>query len=434
MTDALPAARPGLAGRTPGWDGLLRLDRYYRDGGHAHLPHIAKFSGGRSSAAMVLAAARAGALRPDRGDAVLFANTTAEHPQTYLFAARVCDELEAEHGLACLWYEFCTVETIARTGRASRSPSYRLVARVPAEADDPPERPGYRDDGSAMAELAGWKLMLPNRLRRICTEHLKLGPGHRLLQDWLTGRNGPEQAGHNGAEPMLSPEERAARYRGTALDAGRVAGYAEALCCGPHNRPQQLWADFTCADTGPPPAGAHGGLWGSGGPPLPHVVLLGLRADEPRRVRRMEEKSLLAEGATSSRCRDRSQPPGEYDYAPLALAGAGTESVRAFWAAQPYDLGIDGRRGNCVFCPMKGAKALARLASEPDPEAEAGKPSSFQWWADMEDRYARPSQDRPGRRFGWLGIETRYAGLVASSEQEGEALFAGGPMPCACTD
>ena len=93
----------------------------YRSAGHAGLAHVVKFSGGRSSGAMVLSLARRGALKADRGDVVLFANTTAEHPATYDFAAEVCDELEFRHAIPCFWYEYCTVEKLGPFGYSRRS-------------------------------------------------------------------------------------------------------------------------------------------------------------------------------------------------------------------------------------------------------------------------------------------------------------------------
>ena len=58
----------------------------------------------------MLSLAETGELRPERGDVVLFANTSAEHPGTWAFAAECCERLERDFGLPCLWYEFCTVE------------------------------------------------------------------------------------------------------------------------------------------------------------------------------------------------------------------------------------------------------------------------------------------------------------------------------------
>ena len=52
---------------------------------HGDLPHVMKFSGGRSSAALAFLMAENRLLRPERGDVILFANTSAEHPATYAF-------------------------------------------------------------------------------------------------------------------------------------------------------------------------------------------------------------------------------------------------------------------------------------------------------------------------------------------------------------
>ena len=61
MTDAKVRMRRRLA------VGSLR----YRSAGHAELPHIVSFSGGRSSAMLAFMAAEEGLLRPERGDLVV---------------------------------------------------------------------------------------------------------------------------------------------------------------------------------------------------------------------------------------------------------------------------------------------------------------------------------------------------------------------------
>ena len=71
----------------------------YYSSEHEALPHVVKFSGGRSSAMMTFRLAEAGALRPERGDVVLFANTSAEHPGTYAFTRECKERLEREYRL-----------------------------------------------------------------------------------------------------------------------------------------------------------------------------------------------------------------------------------------------------------------------------------------------------------------------------------------------
>ena len=117
-----------------------------------------KFSGGRSSAALAFLLAESGLLRPTRGDVILFANTSAEHPATYDFARECKEQLEGDFGLPFLWFEFCTVED-ARRGVYVRRPSYRLVTSNPVESDPR----GYRSRGEVFEEMLSYQGMLPNR-------------------------------------------------------------------------------------------------------------------------------------------------------------------------------------------------------------------------------------------------------------------------------
>lgn len=73
-----------------------------------------------------------GILNPQRGDAVLFASTSAEHPGTYEFAAECTKRVEQEFSLPVFWHEFCAEEDATR-GAYRRRRSYRLVKPVPAE-------------------------------------------------------------------------------------------------------------------------------------------------------------------------------------------------------------------------------------------------------------------------------------------------------------
>ena len=48
-------------------------------------PHIIKFSGGRSSGMMLMELLKNNKLNPERGDVIIFNNTSAEHSATYDF-------------------------------------------------------------------------------------------------------------------------------------------------------------------------------------------------------------------------------------------------------------------------------------------------------------------------------------------------------------
>ncbi len=167
----------------------------YRHPSHTDLPHVVSFSGGRSSAALAFMAAEEGLLQPERGDVVLFANTSAEHPGTYEFAAECKRRLEGTYGLPVLWFEFTTVEDAWR-GEYWRKLSYRLVK--PVRIEDAPD--GYRSSGELFEDLVSLQGMLPNVHSRTCTAKLKLYPSHLLLSEWLGRTDGPAHAGHHWSE------------------------------------------------------------------------------------------------------------------------------------------------------------------------------------------------------------------------------------------
>ncbi len=54
---------------------------HYEYPGHEELPHVVKFSGGQTSGMLLFVLLEAGILRPERGDVVIFNNTSAEHPE-----------------------------------------------------------------------------------------------------------------------------------------------------------------------------------------------------------------------------------------------------------------------------------------------------------------------------------------------------------------
>lgn len=444
MTEARPTTFPTLTCTPynlpmPSFSKAAPSDQFleprYLDATQVELPHVVKFSGGRSSAAMTLLMARNDLLDPNRGDVVLFANTTTEHPATYEFAARVCDEIESKHGVPCIWYEFCSVEVAGRNGW-TRTASYRLVKRVEATPDDDPAIPGFRADGTAFEEMASLKGMIPNRKMRFCTQELKVLPGIALIADWLGGGPGPDLAGHDHGRSLSSPDDAAARYQGTRMTYGEIRAIREFAYRRPWMRPAQQWSDFSGAISDHRNGGPRRrvDLAGRTGPPERYVTLLGLRADEPKRVNRALFEAMLADGAKTSSCRHESHPAGESIVAPLFDTGWAKSDVERFWSAEPYDLEIDSALGNCVYCFMKGETAIRRLALRESPRrGDIATPANIRWWADLEQRYAGKSDDEYSDRFNFLATRSAsYADIIAdpsAAPRNGSAS-----LPCACTD
>jgi 3'-phosphoadenosine 5'-phosphosulfate sulfotransferase (PAPS reductase)/FAD synthetase len=106
---------------------------------------------------------------------------------------------------------------------------------------------------------------------------------------------------------------------------------------------------------------------------------LGIRADEPLRVRPSSEARLTA-------------------WFPLNDAGVTKADVTAFWARQSFDLelqNIGGRTplGNCDGCFLKSEANRAALARE--------HPDRFNWWVRMEEM--SNSTFRPAEPYSALG-------------------------------
>lgn len=102
-------------------------------------------------------------------------------------------------------------------------------------------------------------------------------------------------------------------------------------------------------------------------------AVMGIRADEPRRVARM-----LAPGRDNS---------GGTPLLPLATAGVAKRDVLAFWRAQPFDLELDpeGDLGNCDLCFLKSRRKLV--------DAIQAEPARADWWIERETSL----KDRAGR-------------------------------------
>jgi 3'-phosphoadenosine 5'-phosphosulfate sulfotransferase (PAPS reductase)/FAD synthetase len=119
------------------------------------------------------------------------------------------------------------------------------------------------------------------------------------------------------------------------------------------------------------------------------VNVIGLRADEPRRLARAvalnEEKKERWTTAT-----------------PMARARHALADVAAFWRAQPFDLGLMPHEGNCDLCFLKGRGRLAQIIRDVPERAD--------WWSAMERRAKTKS---PTRTAAFRRDET-YAELAAS--------------------
>lgn len=103
--------------------------------------------------------------------------------------------------------------------------------------------------------------------------------------------------------------------------------------------------------------------------------IVGIRADEPRRVARMKESA------------EKRVERWDIDM-PLAEAGVTTDDVMAFWARQPFDLQLRPDEGNCDLCFLKGYDKVKNIIRD--------RPDLAVWWAEQERRIGGTFRnDRP---------------------------------------
>lgn len=128
--------------------------------------------------------------------------------------------------------------------------------------------------------------------------------------------------------------------------------------------------------------------------------MVGIRADEQRRVAKIRSRGASTETVRETMCM------------PLADAGVALAEVSAFWAAQPFDLGlpvINGRTpdGNCDLCFLKPPAVRLGIMKR--------KPLASVWWIEAEAE--AEAKSGAGARFNKYG-EPDYASLAAYARDQ----------------
>jgi hypothetical protein len=86
-------------------------------------------------------------------------------------------------------------------------------------------------------------------------------------------------------------------------------------------------------------------------------TVVGIRADEPKRILIMRERGL---------------------FLPLVDAAITVGQVKAFWANQAFDLHLRPHESNCDLCFMKGFGLRRQIVRD--------HPDTLHWWVEQEDR------------------------------------------------
>lgn len=420
----------------------------------SNYPHVVKFSGGRSSGMMLIQLLRSNKLSAKRGDVVIFNNTSAEHPATYAFTKRCKEFCENEFGIPFFWIEYATIED-ARNGDWTRVATYRLVNTDRLSIENPD---GYRWRGEVFEELLSQQSYLPGRQNRTCTTHLKLQTTSNFLKEWFAAKLSTLRVGHYKDSAQMSDESiklkhKRARGRTSAEDLLRKKQFVRSR---PYYRESQLYGDFSTvgaehlleSDLGDVSLGDFAPMTGKDA--ITFVSLIGLRSDEPQRVKRVKDRNHLSPKSQERKKLDMFA--NEIVSMPLAEHGIDKTQVLEFWRTHPWQLRLpeDGDLSNCVYCFMKGTRAVPRIRDKlelvdrmlpADLRSVEGTPSDIDWWIDMEERYQRVAQKRGSSdkelvKIGFWGTDAResYSSLKFARPENIIALDGVNARPCDCTD
>ena len=416
---------------------------------HQALPHVVKFSGGRSSGMLLFTLLENGFLRQERGDVVVFNNTSCEHPETYRFAAECKRRVESRYGIPFFFVQFQTYED-ARQGEWRRLPSYRLVNERPYSKSNPD---GFHWRGEVFEELLSHKAYVPSQFRRVCTKSLKLEVTREFLRDWFASKDGIPYLGHGCDESQVDPEAmylRHVRSRGGVPK--EVLLEKRAYVLGrPTGRPKQHYRQFSSPSESFYNLRLQGRVFGSKGwfgkDGIEYVAFIGLRGDEQLRVARVE--------ARSSDVHANAGYEGEHVYMPLTKMHVTKEDVNDFWTQQDWDLklGPHAALSNCVYCFLKGIGNLELVhhAMEDRKKRKVrgfgstlDTPCDLAWWAKMEHKYGRDLKREARERtnpdandfIGFFGASSGFSYDILASSKNGSdlAAYADTVLPCDCTD
>ncbi len=146
--------------------------------------------------------------------------------------------------------------------------------------------------------------------------------------------------------------------------------------------------------------------------PKPYLTLIGIRADEDRRAKKLN-------GVIEA---------GEENYLPLYVDGVTKEDIYSFWTSQNFDLNLPNNNGttdwgNCDLCFLKGfSKKLSIIEARPDLS---------DWWIDQEKSLSK--------NVGKLGFfrtdHPSYEQLKVIASDQGSLFgFDNESIPCFCGD
>ncbi len=414
---------------------------YYEARAHRHCPHVVKFSGGKTSGMLLFILLESGLLKAERGDVVIFNNTSAEHPKTYEFVRQCKCIVEQRYHIPFFWVEYQTYED-ARQGEYVRLSSFKLVNTSPCSKTNPD---GYHHRGEVFEELLSHKGYVPTLFQRVCTQALKLESSRFFLQEWLANKEETERLGHFGEVSRIDDDETYRRHikHGGAVPRDIFLAKKAFLKQCSLARSSQKWTDFSDAVIPFANRALDGKVYGKrahlGADGVEYISFVGIRYDEMQRINKIQRRNAGGPDAKGYE--------GEQVYMPLAGMKITEEDVQAFWDKQTWTLQLNrgDNLSNCTFCFLKGTQKLAaakRALKQDQDNVYANTPCDIRWWAEIEEKYGR-DMEAEGRQtranvannfIGFFGVSSGMSyrsladGLDTATQSSEEGL------PCDCTD
>ena len=400
---------------------MLRINEMQAKNQLRNVPHIVKFSGGRSSGMMLMELLKKGKLKPQRGDVILFNNTSAEHPATYEFARKMKTLAEAKkYNVPFFWIEYQTYEDASAKGWR-RNPSYRLVNENPYS---PSNKNGYRHNGEVFEEIISLQGYLPNMLSRTCTSAMKISITNAFLADWFAQKDGIDRLGHFWKTPRITDVDVIQSHeknRGTT-PAEILLAKREFVRKSAFIREEAAWKDYTnsnlCFNNDALKDSVIGGkseLFGERA--AQYISYLGIRKDEEIRIEKIRARIEAAKNKIGKQSPE--QPPKEIVLAPLVDKNVTRQQVINYWKKQNFNLNLpdNGLFSNCVYCPLKGKGKLLQIATAElaNDKQYRGTPTSIDWWIAMENKYSR---DLKAEKRVIKNNKCNYVGFFGSSDNK----------------
>lgn len=416
-------------------------------------PHVVKFSGGRSSGMMLMELLKNNKLSPERGDVIIFNNTSAEHSATYEFTRSMKKLSEEKYNIPFFWIEYQTYEDSSNSYRWSRRPSYRLVNEQPFSQENPN---GYRYKGEVFEEMISLGGFLPSMVSRICTVSMKIFITNAFLSDWFAQKEGIDRLGHYGETAKMSDTDVMNMHHkngGSVPDRILLTKKAFVRSCA-FIRDKQVWQAWTKANIAinnntllESVVGNKAQLYGDLA--IDYVSVLGIRSDEQRRITKIENR--IDEAQENQGKSLFNQPHGESILAPLVDDGITQEQVIEFWKGQGFNLRLSntGLFSNCLYCPLKSKAKLQQIATlQLDKNVDKKTPESIDWWISIEKKYSRDleaenrkiTSEKTPKYVGFFGpvktlVFEEIKNKVDSGEKiDPELLKLDSAIPCNCTD